>query len=63
MGVGGTKFWGGIAEKTGGIGGRLGVMWKSSEMEDKNENKSRKNTGNIFKRQNTFRHLENLLNI
>lgn len=39
------------------------VMWKSSEMEDKNENESRKNTGNIFKRQNTFRHLENLLNI
>lgn len=48
MGVGGTKLWGGIAEKTGGIGGRLGVMWKSSEMEDKNENKSRKNTGNII---------------
>lgn len=50
MGVGGIKLWGGIEEKTGGIGGRFLVMWKSSKMEGKNENKSRKNTGNILKK-------------
>lgn len=63
MGVGGIKLWGGIEEKTGGIGGRFLVMWKSSKMEGKKENKSRKMQEIFLKRQNTFRYFENLLNI
>lgn len=49
MGVWGIKWWGGIEGKTDEIGGSLGVMWITSEMEGINENKNRKNTGNNFK--------------